>query len=267
MNRRVPIQNLAKRYTIIGDGKVAKHFAHYFSLLEIEFNTWSRKQSSNQYKSTLKSSIEQSDIVLLLISDGAIESFVEEYSFLKQKQLVHFSGSLSLDNIFGCHPLMTFSDDAYSLETYQRIPFVCDQEVYFKSLFPQFENPSYKISKENKAYYHAMCVMAGNFTQTLMRETSKQLSNELDLPEDVLFPYLLQNTLNFIQNPQNSSTGPIQRNDFTTVSKHLQALKGDPLESIYQSFVTLNSNRVVDFSQPNRGLKSTPQQSVKLEVI
>jgi predicted short-subunit dehydrogenase-like oxidoreductase (DUF2520 family) len=104
-----------------------------------------------------------------------------------------------------------------------------------------------------------MCVMAGNFTQTLMRETSKQLNENLDLPDDILFPYLLQNTQNFIKNPEKSATGPIQRGDFTTVKKHLQALEGDSLEKIYQSFVALHSLRVVDFSQPKCGLKSTSQ--------
>jgi len=74
-----------------------------------------------------------------------------------------------------------------------------------------------------------------------MRETSKELSNHSNFPTDILFPYLMQNTKNFIIDPKNSATGPIQRGDFTTVKKHLQALKFHPLGQVYHSFVRLNS--------------------------
>jgi len=221
------------RYTIVGDGKVSNHFCQYFSLLGIDYNRWSRKQSSR----TLKSTTNNSNIVLLLISDNAIGQFVKDNPFLLNKQLMHFSGTMYFEHIIGCHPLMTFARDCYDLETYQSIPFVCDKGVKFDKFFPQLNNRSFNIDPKDKAYYHAMCVMAGNFTQTLMRETSQQMSQGLQLPSDILFPYLLQNTKNFIQNPQESATGPIQRGDFTTVRKHLQALQSNSLEDIYHSFL------------------------------
>lgn len=251
MNRQVPNTT----YTIVGDGKVARHMMHYFNLLGINFNQWQHKQSTKQLQRT----VAQSDVVLILISDDAIAAFIHENSFLQDKTLVHFSGTLVLDYAFGCHPLMTFGTDLYDLPTYQNIPFVCDEGIAFTELFPKLQNQSFNIPASQKAYYHALCVMAGNFTQTLMRETSKQLNENLGLPDDILFPYLLQNTRNFINNPQQSATGPIQRGDFTTVKKHLQALAGNTLKNIYQSFVTLNSHRVVNFSQPKRELKSTTQ--------
>ena len=233
MNRQVP--NL--KYTIVGDGKVAQHFAHYFNLVGIEYNCWNRKNSPTK----LEESIHDSDVILLLITDDAIDEFIKKYSYLNKKNLVHFSGTLSSDKASGCHPLMTFSHDLYDLATYTSIPFICDDSVDFKSLFPQLENKSFHISSEGKAYYHALCVMAGNFTQTLMRETSKQLNQKLDLPKDILFPYLLQNTKNFINNPEQSATGPIQRGDFATISKHLQVVQGNPLEGIYWSFLKLSN--------------------------
>lgn len=240
MNRQVPKTKNTLRYTIVGDGKVSQHFCQYFKLLGVNFNTWSRKQPVP----ALKLSIASSNVVLLLISDNAIEQFVQNNPCLLNKRLVHFSGTLVLKNIVGCHPLMTFNHQKYDLNTYQSIPFVCDESVDFKSLFPQLQNQWFNISLSDKAYYHAMCVVAGNFSQTLMRETSKELNQQLKLPKDILFPYLLQNTLNFIDNPENSSTGPIQRGDFTTVNNHLQALKNHPLSTVYQSFVNLNTKRV-----------------------
>ncbi|MBL4773976.1 MAG: DUF2520 domain-containing protein [Alcanivoracaceae bacterium] len=230
MNRQVP----KKKYTIVGDGKVARHFSHYFNELEINYNRWNRKNTPL----SLQQKTVNSDFVLLLISDNAIESFINNNSCLHHKTLIHFSGSLTLDNADGCHPLMTFSQNLYDLKTYQSIPFVCDTGVEFSAMFPQLNNQSYNINNADKAYYHALCVMAGNFTQTLMREASIQLNHKLKLPDSVLRPYLLQNTRNFINNPRNSATGPLNRNDFTTVRKHLQALNNNPLEEIYQSFVS-----------------------------
>lgn len=250
------------RYTIVGDGKVSKHFSHYFSLLGVDYNTWSRKQPI----ANLKSSIKKTDIVLLLISDNAIKNFVADNPYLLNKQLVHFSGTLSLNDIIGCHPLMTFDNQLYELNVYQGIPFVCDSGVDFKAMFPQIANQWFNLNQSDKVYYHAMCVMAGNFTQTLMRETSKELTHKLNLPKDILFPYLLQNTKNFMSNPETSATGPIQRGDFTTVKKHLQELQNHSLGNIYQSFVRLNSNQVSSFSQNIPKHEPSSIETIKLEV-
>jgi len=232
MNRQVP-NMIDTQYTIIGDGKIAKHFRHYFDLVEINYTSWNRKQPLR----ALQQAVNNTDHVLVLISDDAIDKFINSHLFLKDKSLIHFSGSLTINGVAGCHPLMTFSDELYDLETYRSIPFVIDDDRDFSSLFPQLENQAHHLAQKDKAIYHALCVIAGNFTQTLMRETNKQLSSELDLPYDILFPYLLQNTKNFINKPNSSATGPLQRNDFITVNKHLLALKNNSLENIYQAFI------------------------------
>lgn len=257
MNRQVP----KKTYTIVGDGKVARHFVHYFNLLGISSNQWQRQQSINQ----LQQSVTQSDVVLLLISDDAIEQFIQQHPFLQNKILIHLSGSLIIEQAIGCHPLMTFGQEFYDLETYQSMPFICDNGVDFSAVFPQLKNQSYSVEPKQKAYYHAMCVMAGNFSQVLMRETSQQLNNQLDLPLDLMFPYLLQNTKNFIANPKTSATGPLERGDITTVQKHLQVLEGNELENIYQSFIEFSSHQLVGFSQPENRLRPTTQLLRKVQ--
>ena len=233
MNRQVP------KYTIIGDGKVARHFSAYFTHGGIKFNSWNRTQAV----SLLKKTVAHSDVVLLLISDDAIEGFVTKHRFLLEKSLVHFSGAFYHEHILGCHPLMTFAREIYPLKTYQNIPFICDEGVDFKTLFPQLNNVSYTIKKHDKAYYHALCVIAGNFTQVLMKNCAIQLHEHLDLPKNILFAYLQQNTQNFIHNPQQAVTGPLERGDFSVIIKHMQALKGNTLEDLYLSFVK-NANNV-----------------------
>lgn len=255
MNRQVP-----KKYTIVGDGKVARHLAQYFTLVGIEFNQWNHKQKITQ----LQLSVAASDCVLILISDDVIQKFINQYAFLKDKTLIHFSGSLVIDKAYGCHPLMTFGQDLYDLSTYQSIPFICDEHVKFKTLFPKLNNKALKLPHNQKAFYHAMCVIAGNFTQTLMRATSEQLEENCDLPTDILFPYLLQNTKNFINNPRHSATGPMHRGDFTTVQKNLQVLQGNDLEEVYKSFLKYSTNTsspLHSLNDPNEYLELKKNES------
>jgi len=228
VNRQVP-----KKYTIIGDGKMAKHIIHYFNILGIDCNQWHRQQSHQ----ILQKTVVDSDYILLLISDDAIDTFTQEHSYLQRKTLIHFSGSLISENAFGCHPLMTFGDSLYDLSIYKSMPFVCDDNVDFKSLFPQLNNTFFNLERSHKAYYHALCVIAGNFSQTLMRDSSQLLTNNFNLPKDILHPYLLQNVKNFIANSNQSITGPIQRNDSKTINSHLLAIKDQPLEGLYLSFL------------------------------
>ncbi|MCF6319888.1 MAG: DUF2520 domain-containing protein, partial [Proteobacteria bacterium] len=223
MNRQVPL-----KYAILGDGKVARHMAHYFRLSDIEFSHWSRSRDSEKLSdkipgSNLVATVKDADHVLLLISDDSIASFVEHNPCLKNKSLVHFSGTLSLEGVAGCHPLMTFGGDENDLAFYRSIPFVVENGFDFVKTFPLWENPVVSINKSDKAYYHSLCVMAGNFSQILMREVAIQFEQELKIPAAVLFPYLLQNTKNFIKNPHTSVTGPLDRGDRQTIAKHLEA--------------------------------------------
>src|SRR5690606_28613835 len=88
------------RYLIIGNGRVARHFEHYFTLLRIPTQSWSRKQNTIEELQELYFS---ADITLVLISDSQIEEFISAHPFLQSKPIVHFSGSLSTPLAFGAH--------------------------------------------------------------------------------------------------------------------------------------------------------------------
>ena len=115
--RQVP-QNL--KYLIIGSGRVSKHFTYYFSLLEIQTSHWNRKESLEK----LKERSSEVTHVLVLISDDALNKFITEHSFLKTKNIIHFSGATTVEGTSSAHPLMTFSTNLYDLDTYKSIPFV-----------------------------------------------------------------------------------------------------------------------------------------------
>jgi predicted short-subunit dehydrogenase-like oxidoreductase (DUF2520 family) len=221
-------------YLVIGNGRVARHFQHYFSLLNISFSNWHRQQSLSKLNEDIKSASH----ILLLISDKGIDDFIETNLKNTQSLLIHFSGSFTTPLAIGTHPLMTFSENLYSLQQYQTIPFVIDQDApEFTELFPDLPNQHVRLRKELKAKYHALCVLSGNFSCMLWQKLFSSLATEFNFPPEIAQPYLLQQTQNILTNPKTALTGPLVRNDFQTIQKNLAALDGDPFQEVYKSFV------------------------------
>ena len=124
------------------------------------------------------------------------------------------------------------------MEVYQRIPFILDNDAPdFGILFPELPNSSYRIRKEDKVFYHALCVMAGNFTTILWQKLFEDFEEKLSLPRNVAFPYLEILTKNLIENAEGSLTGPLTRNDKAVIQSHLDILKNDRFQIIYEAFV------------------------------
>ena len=224
-------------FLIIGNGRFARHLRHYFSLEKIQFQSWHRGQSPELLTNSLASATH----VLLAISDRAITSFAESIASFEDKTLVHFSGSITVDGVSGAHPLMTFSNDLYDLETYRRIPFIVESEgPAFETLLPGLNNPWHAISRGQKPLYHALCALSGNFTVLLWEKVFADFSAKLGLPREVLVPYLCQITENIACSSEGGSalTGPLVRGDFETVERHLKALEGDAFRDVYAAFVT-----------------------------
>lgn len=223
------------KYLILGDGKVATHFEHYFTLQKVPFISWSRKKNSN---AELPEAFERTDVCLLLISDMAIEPFLTEHHFLRTKPCVHFSGSLVTPMAWGAHPLNTFPHGHYNWDVYQKTYFVCEKSDFqFSQIFPDLPNPVAYIDKEKKALYHALCSVTGNFTSLLWQRGFQDFESKLGIGREPLIPFLETIAANLIQHPEHAATGPLVRKDLVTLRKHLDALEGDPLQKIYQSFI------------------------------
>jgi predicted short-subunit dehydrogenase-like oxidoreductase (DUF2520 family) len=236
-------------YAIVGGGRLARHFSQYFRLLEIPHTRWTRESGSvfNTFEQAdarlrLMQTIGKADRVLLLVSDSAIGTLLKQYPFLHQKQLIHCSGVLSIPGVAGAHPLMTFADDLYDLQTYQSIPFMLEIGQGFEELFPDLSNPHFAINAEDKAWYHAMCVMAGNFSQLLWKGVSDRFGRQFELPVETLHPYLQQLVSNFMQAAGTSLTGPLARGDVETIERNLNALEGDPMHDLYRAFVAYHQD-------------------------
>jgi predicted short-subunit dehydrogenase-like oxidoreductase (DUF2520 family) len=249
-------------YAIIGGGRLARHFSQYFHLMEVPHTRWARDRHSAfntsglcDAEQRLRATVRKADCVLLLVSDNAIGAVLKDYPFLYEKQLIHCSGALCFPGIIGAHPLMTFADDLYGLDVYQSVPFMIEAGHSFIELFPDLSNPHFSIKAEDKARYHAMCVMAGNFSQVLWKSVSDRFEQQLELPAATLRPYLKQVTDNFINSPQTSLTGPLPRNDQETIMRNLQALDGDPLQDLYNAFIRFYQNTEVQNTDHDQSLR------------
>jgi 2-dehydropantoate 2-reductase len=222
--------------TILGDGKVARHFSYFFQQKQISFNTWSRRSQR-----PLEEAIRHSRTVLLLIKDSAIEELIRAHPELSQKTRVHFSGCLTTPLAIGMHPLMTFGPELYPDDVYEKIPFICEiGPERFEDLFPTLSNPVYTIASEHKAFYHALCVMSGNFSVILWQKLFQELQTKFGIPREAALPYLKQVTENLVHHPARALTGPLQRKDASTLEKNLSSLGQDPFQKIYQAFVEVH---------------------------
>lgn len=223
-------------YLILGRGRIATHFCRYFELLELPFQQWDRSQSLD----LLADKAEFCSHVLFLLPDDVIESFHFEHEKLFDQMVrVHCSGALNSKEISSAHPLFTFSEQLYDLQTYEQMPFVLDAGQEISHLLPGLPNPSYHLNPDQKNLYHALCVMGGNFTVMLWEKVFDDFEVKLNLPRRVLSPYLGQICANLSKSQIGTSvlTGPLVRNDLGTIEKHLEALAGDPYEDVYRSFV------------------------------
>jgi hypothetical protein len=224
----------------VGDGRVARHIHHYLTLLGLSVRTWSRRANLEEPTAALASC----RTVLLLIQDKAIDPFIQAWPALREKRLVHFSGSLVTEAAEAAHPLMTFGRDLYELATYRSIPFVLDAGgTRFDALLPDLPNPSFTVPAVERPYYHALCVMAGNFSTMLWLKLFNELEDRFGIPASAAHPYLTQLTANLLADPSHALTGPIARGDDKTIAANLKALEGDPFHAIYLAFARAYDRR------------------------
>jgi predicted short-subunit dehydrogenase-like oxidoreductase (DUF2520 family) len=137
----------------------------------------------------------------------------------------------------GAHPLFSFAGTFYTREIYERIPFVLDEGAPpLRELIPGLPNPEFRIDPARRARYHALCVLAGNFTTLLWRKLFLELDWELGLPREQALPYL-ESVVRGLTGTGAPLSGPLARGDRATVEENLKALSGDPFEGVYRSFV------------------------------
>ncbi|RME16994.1 MAG: DUF2520 domain-containing protein [Bdellovibrio sp.] len=241
------MRQVPRKFLIIGAGRLARHLSFYLKSQGLCVLNWKRLDSSCGFhlsaseKADLQEKSRQCEVVLLAIKDQAIAPFVQANEFLKENLLIHFSGALSLKECYSMHPLMTFGQKLYSLDFYPKIPFVLEEKSpSFSEVFFPLKNPWFRLEAEKKPLYHALCVASGNFTVLLWQEIMRRFQEELNLPAEILKPYLFKTMENLVSHSESALTGPLQRGDQKTIQLNLEALRGSQLFDVYKSFLNLS---------------------------
>lgn len=234
--------NSEYKYLIIGSGRLATHLSSYFRQInqanknqKIVFSHWNRKEGSLDELNNLLS---QSTHILLAIKDDALSAFYQKHLATTNKVVIHFSGALSQPNMICTHPLMSFGPDSYSLMEYEKIHFVVSNSQSLQSVFPAFKNSFTILPDDKKALYHAYCVLAGNFPVLLFSEVEKEFS-KLNIPPDKAKYYFEKSCMNYLKYGKEALTGPLIRNDASSIKSNLNSILKTPYHAIYQAFLKL----------------------------
>ncbi|WP_082325746.1 Rossmann-like and DUF2520 domain-containing protein [Ruminococcus flavefaciens] len=195
-----------------------------------------------------------SDAVFITVPDGEIKNTYLSLpkELLCGKQLCHCSGAMSAEEAFpgiaecgakgtSVHPLFPVSSRT---ESYKELgnAFFCiegDCADEWSSIFSSVGNHTRIISSGIKSRYHAACSVASNLVCGLIEESISLLEqcgfNEKEALT-ALEPLVISNIRRiFAVGPTAALTGPVERNDVSTVKKHLSCISGDIDVNVYRS--------------------------------
>lgn len=219
---------------LVGLGRLSRHLIYWNSLQKspVRILNWNRQSHTIEELNLLS---KKADLVWLGISDSALVSFFEQHLSQLQKPIVHFSGALHDKRMISAHPFMSFPIELMAEDVYPKIHFALTGSDSLQKALPGFQNSFSLLDEKQKALYHALCVVTGNFPQFLWTESLDGFE-KLQIPPAAVETYIKQITENFIRLKENALTGPLVRKDQVTLEKNLNALENSKLKKIYEAF-------------------------------
>jgi predicted short-subunit dehydrogenase-like oxidoreductase (DUF2520 family) len=178
------------------------------------------------------------DVVLICVPDRSIAEVAA--SVEPGPWVAHVSGATPLAELapherrFGLHPLQTFTlrrgaeqlDGAWAAVTAESE----EARAVATKLATVLGLRPFPLEDDRRAAYHAGAAIASNYLVTL-RHAAGSLLEAAGAPPEALDPLMLRTIENGFE-----LTGPIQRGDWETVDRHLDAIRRErpELESLYR---------------------------------
>ena len=241
---------------IVGAGNVAWHLGpelenagHRIRKIFSRHHKNAKAFQKRLYNSEISDSLDfhksEIDIVILCVSDDAIEEVAKEIVLPDEAMIVHTSGSQpiqklgfsSSENMGVFYPLQTFTKEKQI--DFEEIPILIEAEnrktiQSLKSLAGSISKQVYSIDSAARRAVHVAAVFACNFTNYLLG-ISEEILNQEGLELDILRP-LIAETLNKSLDigPGAAQTGPARRGDLQTLDKHMSFLEGTTAEDVYK---------------------------------
>lgn len=244
----------------IGAGKVGFTLGKYLKINDFDvIGYYSRSErssfdaaqftESNQFIN-LESIVQASDVIIITTPDDKIEEVWKEIKLLpiKEKIICHCSGSLSShifsqiceESAFGysIHPMFPISDKYNSYKNFKEafITIEGDERYisHIQKLVSSLGNRNTIIKAEDKAKYHLASVMSSNLVTGLINLSVKYLNQcgfDNDEAVQALYPLIKSNIDNIKgKGVVNSLTGPIERGDISTISKHKKVIAKEDMD-------------------------------------
>lgn len=222
------------RIVIFGPGRVGRSLAAFAESLEHEPVLVARGEVGEDV-------VARADVVAAAIPDDAIADWFARWrTRLAGKRALHFSGARVIEGLPGYHPLYSFPAAPLDPALFGRIAIAREPGAPpFAAIVPGANNPEFTVADEDRAFYHALAVVSGNFAAHLWNETALAFRGRLG-PDggEILGAYFESVVDRFTESPDASLTGPVARRDGATVAANLEALKANPkLHALYEAFL------------------------------
>lgn len=228
------------RLVIFGTGRVGTSIAHYARHLGLGVDAIDRRTAEESRQSVL-ALIAEADVVAAAIPDDFLAGWFAEWRpDIEDLPAIHFSGARIIEGMRGYHPLYSFPKTPLAPAVMAEIAIARETGAPpFSTIFKGARNPEFEIRPEDRAFYHALAVLSGNFAAHLWNETAKAMAARLRIaPEAAMGAYIAGVVDRFRESPFDSLTGPVARKDAATVRANLAALEAEPaLLALYQAFL------------------------------
>lgn len=281
----------------IGAGKVGfslgKLFAHGGVRVIGYYSRYSGSaQEAAQFTGTqafdsLEAIVSASDALFLTVPDGQITSVYHDLCRfdLRGKQICHCSGAMSARQAFpaledtgaegySIHPLFPVSSKYTAWKELADVFFCIEGSAehlsHWQQLLTGLGVRVQVISGEDKVRYHAACAISSNLMCALVQESLDLLQTcgfTQDFALQALAPLMRSNVSHIIDDGvANALTGPLERCDTVTVTKHLACFPTRDEQELYRRLsqrllpVAKQKNPARDYSAMESILKGERNQ-------
>ena len=249
----------------IGAGKVGFTLGKFFAANNIQVTGYysRRRESAKEAAAFTKTAaydsigelIKDSDAVFLTVPDSVIASVFEELKEfdLAGRLICHCSGAMTAHEAFpgikdtgaygySIHPLFPIHS---KYDTYRELAgaFFCLEGDslhidYWYDLLRSMGVTAKIIASDVKVKYHAACTISSNLVCALVQESLNLMetcgftgSSALE----ALTPLIQCNIMNILkEGPAKALTGPVERNDISTIKKHLDCFPTQTEKNLYR---------------------------------
>lgn len=169
------------------------------------------------------------DVVVLATPDSVVSTAAQRIKPIEACPVIHLSGALTLDalaphrQVGSLHPLVSLANREIGAErlvgAWMAVAGVGTDEIA-----QALSAPTFPVSDETRALYHATAVVASNHLVALLGQVER-LATACSVPFEA-FMALAQGSLDNAATlgPAAALTGPVARGDWGTVANHLAAL-------------------------------------------